>query len=66
MYAPFLPQLIIVIIHFVLFVTATVLNACEKKKVVKYIYSIVMVVVICLNIVLLFSAAMGVGASGYD
>lgn len=42
------------------------MNNWEKKGFVKVIYNSLMVVCIILDIVLLFTAAMGVGASGYD
>lgn len=66
MYAPYIPQLVFVVIHFVLFTICTIMHSCVKKKTVLYIFNFFMVICVLLNIMLLFTAAMGVGASGYD
>lgn len=42
------------------------MNGCEKKGVVKIVFNLMLVICILLDIILLFTAAMGVGASGYD
>jgi hypothetical protein len=66
MYSPFLPQLVFTIVWAVFFIICSILNSCEKKGVVKYIFNFLLVICILLDIILLFTASMGVGASGYD
>ena len=68
MYAPFLFQAIITGVHFLLFVGATVFYNfnLSKKTVLKWIYNVLLILATLINIVLLFSGTMGVGAAGYD
>ena len=42
------------------------MHSCVKKKAVLYIYNFYMVSCLVLNISVLLTASMGVGASGYD
>lgn len=67
-YSPYLPQMIFTIIHFVLFLACCILFHLRDKKrtVLIYIYKGLMTLVCILNVMLLFSGSMGVGASGYD
>ena len=66
MYAPYLPQVVFVCVHFVTFMVAVVLLHWKKVGAVKIIYNVCMVLSCLMNICLLFSGSMGVGASGYD
>lgn len=68
MYSPFIAQFILTGVHFLLFIAATVLYFVKKNKgsPVAWIYNILMILATIINIVLLFSATMGVGAAGYD
>lgn len=67
-YSPYLPQMIFTIIHFVLWLVATITFHCRnsKRKFLRYFYKIIMALISILNVMLLFSGSMGVGASGYD
>ena len=60
--------MIFTLIHFVLWVIVTVLfHFIDKnRKWLVIFYDILMIITSILNIMLLFSGAMGVGASGYD
>ena len=42
------------------------MQSCELKEKIKIAYKVIMVLVVILDILLLFSITMGVGASGYD
>jgi hypothetical protein len=67
-YSPFLPQMIFTIIHFILWFIITILFHFRHKGRTALIvfYNTLMVIASILNIMLLFSGSMGVGASGYD
>lgn len=54
------------IVWMVFFIACSVLNTCQKKNGVKIVFNFLLVVCVILDIILLFCAAMGVGASGYD
>ena len=66
MYAPFLPQLVFALIFMVCFGICVVLNSCRKVGALKIFFNILMVVAVLMDIILLFVATMGVGATGYD
>ena len=68
MYSPFLSTMILVLIHLVLFLVATVLFHFRHKdsKAVNIAYIVAICLSSILNILFLFSGSMGVGASGYD
>ena len=67
-YSPYLPQMIFTLVHLVLWIVACLLFQLSNKKnrVLKILYGTVMMIVCLLNIMLVFSGSMGVGASGYD
>lgn len=67
-YSPYFPQMIFTLVHFGLWIFALVFFFCRKakSKVIKYAYNAIMALVCVLNVMLLFSGSMGVGASGYD
>ena len=60
--------MVLVLIHFGIFLAATILSHFRKKnqKAIVIVYYVAMVLVCLLNIMFLFSGSMGVGASGYD
>ena len=68
MYSPYTSTMILVLIHFGVFLAATILSHFRKKnsKVIRIIYYVTMILACLLNIMFLFSGSMGVGASGYD
>ena len=68
MYSPYTSTMILVLIHFAIFLAATILSHFRKKKTKAIVitYYVAMVLVCLLNIMFLFSGSMGVGASGYD
>lgn len=68
MYSPYLATAIFAIIHFIAFLVATLIKTIKKpkSKVMNYVYLGFMVLACILNIMLLFSGSVGVGASGYD
>ena len=66
MYSPFVAEMIFTIIWAIFFITCSILNGCEKKGAIKIVFNLLLVICIILDIILLFLAAMGVGASGYD
>jgi hypothetical protein len=66
MYAPYIAQLVFSVVWVILFVLATILNACRKEGAIKIVFNVALVLCVLLDIALLFSATMGVGASGYD
>lgn len=66
MYSPFVPEMVFTIIWTIFFIACSIMNGCEKKGVVKIVFNLMLVICILLDIILLFTAAMGVGASGYD
>ena len=67
MYSPYIPQLIFAILHTILFLVACIMQSCDlQKNTTKYVYNTIMAFICFLDILLLFSLTMGVGASGYD
>jgi len=66
MYSPYIPQLIFTILHAILLPLAAVMHSCILVKTTRVIFNIVLSVAVLLDIMLLFSLSMGVGASGYD
>lgn len=69
MYSPYLSQTIFVIIHFIVFLIATILKHRFQKgsrKPIEIVYMVLICISMVLNVMLLFSGSMGVGASGYD
>ena len=66
LYAPYIPQIVFCIIHLIAFIVATILVHFKKIGGVKVAFQIAITLSCLLNVILLFSGAMGVGASGYD
>jgi hypothetical protein len=66
MYSPFYAQMVFSIIYTVGLVVCTILQSFTKKGAVKIIFNVLMIICVLLDIILLFTASMGVGASGYD
>ena len=66
MYAPYIPELVFSIVWAVLFIVCTILNSCTKKGAIKIIFNVCLVICVLLDVILLFTATVGVGASGYD
>lgn len=66
MYSPYVAQAVFTIIHLVCFIVATIMHSCARGKASSVVYNIMVVVMVLLDICLLFSLTMGVGASGYD
>jgi hypothetical protein len=68
LYSPYLPQMIFTAIHFVLWLIAVILFHFRRRERTFLIafYNVLLVLVCVLNIMLLFSGSMGVGASGFD
>jgi hypothetical protein len=68
LYSPYLPQMVFTLIHFVLWCTAVILFHLRRKyrKFLIRFYNVLIVLVCLLNVMLLFSGSMGVGASGFD
>ncbi len=67
MYAPNIESIVFTILHLVLFLVCVVMLQCSREsKGLKWGLNIILTLTVILNIILLFSASMGVGASGYD
>lgn len=68
MYSPYIAQVVFTIIHLVCFIIAVVLHLCPRveKSATYYLYNAMVTICVLLDICLLFSITMGVGASGYD
>ena len=66
LYAPYLPQVIFSIIHLIAFIAAAILVHFKKTGAIKILFQVTITLSCILNVILLFSGAMGVGASGYD
>jgi hypothetical protein len=66
MYSPYFPQVIFTVLHTILFPIATVMQSCLLQKTSRLIFNIILTTTVLLDILLLFSLSMGVGASGYD
>jgi hypothetical protein len=66
MYAPFVPQVVFALVFMVCFGVSVVLNSCRKVGAVRILFNVLMVVAVLMDVILLFVAAMGVGAAGYD
>ena len=66
MYSPFYTQMVFTIICTVCFCVCTILQSFQKKGAIRILFNILLVVAVLFDVILLFTAAMGVGASGYD
>ncbi len=66
MYAPFYGQMVFTIIYTICLIVCTILQSFQKKGAVKIVFNVLLIVAVLLDVILLFTAAMGVGASGYD
>lgn len=66
MYAPYYPQLVFTIIQTILFTIACVMQSCVLVSTTRVVFNIILIVSVIMDILLLFSLAMGVGAAGYD
>lgn len=66
MYSPYFPQLVFTILHTILFSVASAMQSCLLVRTSRIIFNVILSVVVLLDIMLLFSLSMGVGASGYD
>lgn len=66
MYSPYPATVVFAILQTILFLIASGMHSCVIAKTTKIIYYVIMVSVVLLDILLLFSISMGVGASGYD
>ncbi len=66
MYSPYPATVVFALIQLALFMVATGMQSCNIIKTTKVIYYIVMVILVLMDVLLLFSVTMGVGASGYN
>lgn len=66
MYSPYAPQVVFTVLHTILFTIATIMHSCLLVKTSRIIFNVILGVTVLLDILLLFSVSMGVGASGYD
>lgn len=67
MYSPYYPQLVFAILHAIIFTVTCGMHSCLlAKTTTRYVFNILLIIVCLLDILLLFSITMGVGASGYD
>lgn len=66
MYSPYPATVVFAIIQLVLFMVATGMQSCVIAGTAKVIYYITMILMVSMDVLLLFSISMGVGASGYN
>jgi bacteriorhodopsin len=66
MYSPYVATVVFAVLQLVVFMVATGMHSCLIEGTTKMVYYAVMVAVAVLEVLLLFSITMGVGASGYD
>jgi hypothetical protein len=66
MYSPYPATLVFALLQTLCFVIASAMHSCPLFGNVKNVYNFFMVFMVILDILLLFSISMGVGASGYD
>lgn len=66
MYSPYIATAVFAVLQTALFLVATGMHSCRMEGTAKIIYYAVMIGVVILEVLLLFSLSMGVGASGYD
>lgn len=66
MYSPYPATLVFAILQTIFFITACIMQSCELKNTTKVVYYVVMTSMVVMDILMLFSISMGVGASGYD
>jgi len=66
MYSPYTATAVFALLQTALFLVATGMHSCVIEGTTKVVYYVVMVCVVILEVLLLFSLSMGVGASGYD
>lgn len=66
MYSPYPATVVFALLQTVLFLIASGMHSCLIEKTTKIIYYVITICMVVLDILLLFSLSMGVGASGYD
>ena len=66
MYSPYYPQLVFAIIHTALIISLAVMQSCPLAGKTRICFNVLMILAVLMDVLLLFSLAMGVGASGYD
>jgi hypothetical protein len=66
MYSPYPATVVFALLQTVLFLIASGMQSCLIEKTTKIIYYVITISMVVLDILLLFSLSMGVGASGYD
>ena len=66
MYSPYPATIVFAVLHTIFFTIACFMHSCELEGAGKHIYNAMMTLGVGMEVLLLFSIAMGVGASGYD
>ncbi len=66
MYAPYAAPLVFAIIHLLFFGVAAVMQSCSLVGATRVVFRVLMTIAVLMDVCLLFSVTMGVGASGYD
>ena len=66
MYSPYPATIVFAVLQMVFFAIACIMHSCLQEGTVKVIYNVMMVLMVVMDVLLLFSITMGVGASGYD
>ena len=66
MYSPYPATAVFALLQTAFFFVATGMHSYVMEGTAKLIYYVVMTCVVILEVLLLFSLSMGVGASGYD
>jgi hypothetical protein len=66
MYSPYPATVVFAVLQTVFFLIACGMQSCNITGTTKRVYYVMMAIIIVLDILLLFSITMGVGASGYD
>ena len=66
MYSPYPATLVFALLQTVCFLIACAMHSCLLSGSVKYVYNGFVIAMVVLDIFMLFSISMGVGASGYD
>ena len=67
MYSPYPATVGFACVQAVAFLIATVMQSCPiTEGALKLVYNAVMIVMVLFSVLMLFSMAIGVGASGYD
>lgn len=66
MYAAFIPQVVFAGLHLLAFIVATFMHSFVIEGWKKVLYNVLMSLCAVMDVFLVFSGAMGVGAAGYD